>query len=116
MGTKSGWIRDCWPLFVTNLAPSTTTKDLFNLFKEAGPAFDVFLPKDGSSGQGRGFDFVRFKTEWDANRAIKNLNDRVVYGRRIGVQITKELNRDIKFSRPSKVDKRFEPVIVKSIS
>eukprot|EP00268_Persea_americana_P021833 TRINITY_DN21728_c1_g1_i2.p1 TRINITY_DN21728_c1_g1~~TRINITY_DN21728_c1_g1_i2.p1 ORF type:complete len:123 (-),score=13.21 TRINITY_DN21728_c1_g1_i2:214-582(-) len=31
---------------------------------------------------------------------------------RIGVQITKGLNRNIKFSRPSKADKRFEPVSV----
>ena len=58
MGTKLGCIRDCWSLFMINLAPSTTTKDLFNLFKEAGPVFDVFLPKDSSSGQGRGFGFV----------------------------------------------------------
>ena len=63
MGTKLGWIRDCWSLFVTNLAQATTTKDLFNVFKEAGLVFDVFLPKDRRSGQGKGFGFVRFKTE-----------------------------------------------------
>lgn len=47
MGTRLVWIWDCWSLFVTNLAPATTTKNLFNVFKEAGPFFDVFLPKDG---------------------------------------------------------------------
>ena len=62
--------------------------------------------------QGKGFGFVRFKTEWDANRAIKNLNGRVVCGRRIGVQVTKELNRNIKYSRPSKANRKLEPVIV----
>eukprot|EP00268_Persea_americana_P021832 TRINITY_DN21728_c0_g2_i4.p1 TRINITY_DN21728_c0_g2~~TRINITY_DN21728_c0_g2_i4.p1 ORF type:complete len:201 (+),score=32.37 TRINITY_DN21728_c0_g2_i4:129-731(+) len=109
MGTKLGWIRS---LFVTNLALATTTKDLFNVFKKAGPVFDVFLPKDRRSGQGKGFGFVQFKTEWDANRAIKNLNGRVVCGRRIGVQVTKELNRNIKYSRPSKANRKLEPVIV----
>ncbi|XXG80484.1 hypothetical protein AAC387_Pa09g1336 [Persea americana] len=94
MGTKLAWIRDCWSLFVTNLAPATTTKDLFDVFKEAGPVFYVFLPKDRSSRQGRGFGFVHFKTEWDANRAIQRLNGRIVCGRKLGVQIAKVINRD----------------------
>lgn len=68
-----GWIRDGWSLFVSNLSPATTTKNLFDVFKEAGPVFDVFLPKDKITGKGRGFGFVRFKTEWDANKAIQRM-------------------------------------------
>lgn len=43
MGTKLAWMRDCWSLFVMNLHPVTTTKDLFFVFREAGPVFDVFV-------------------------------------------------------------------------
>ena len=66
-----------------------STKDLFEGFREAGPVFDAFIPKDRSSGKGRGFGFVRLKTEWDANRAIKLWNGRALPGRKIGVQQSK---------------------------
>lgn len=44
MRSKQGWIRDSWSLFVSNLSPSVTTRDLFAVFREAGPLFDMFLP------------------------------------------------------------------------
>ena len=55
--------------------------------------FNVFLPRDIRSGKVRGFGFVRFKTEWDSNLAIQNLNGRVVGGRRITVQKAKFVDR-----------------------
>lgn len=54
MGSKLGWIRNCRSLFVSNLSPSVTSKVLFKVFREAGPVFDVFVPKDKVSGVGRG--------------------------------------------------------------
>ena len=88
MGAKLGWIRDCWSLFITNLSSRVTTKDLFDVFREAGPVIGVFLPRDRSS-ESRGFRFARFKTEWDANRTIQRLDGRVIDGRRIRVQISR---------------------------
>ncbi|XXG47463.1 hypothetical protein AAC387_Pa02g2108 [Persea americana] len=71
-----------------------TIKDLFEVFREVGQVFDVFLPKDRLNGRGRGFGFVRFKTEWHANRAIRSLNGRMVGGRRIGEQKAKYVDRN----------------------
>eukprot|EP00268_Persea_americana_P060228 TRINITY_DN7477_c1_g1_i5.p1 TRINITY_DN7477_c1_g1~~TRINITY_DN7477_c1_g1_i5.p1 ORF type:complete len:335 (-),score=59.40 TRINITY_DN7477_c1_g1_i5:653-1657(-) len=68
--------------------------------------------KSRSSGKGRGFGFVRFKTEWDTNRAIQRLNGRILCGRKIGVQIAKVINRDIKYSRASEAGMRFASVAV----
>eukprot|EP00268_Persea_americana_P059851 TRINITY_DN7393_c0_g2_i2.p1 TRINITY_DN7393_c0_g2~~TRINITY_DN7393_c0_g2_i2.p1 ORF type:complete len:273 (+),score=44.60 TRINITY_DN7393_c0_g2_i2:1124-1942(+) len=96
MGSKLGWIRDCWSLFVSNLSPTVTTKILFDVFREAGPVFDVFLPKDKTSGKGRGFGFVRYKTEWDANRAIQRFDGSLVYGRRIWDQKARLIDRNAK--------------------
>lgn len=96
MRTKLGWIRDCWSLFVTNLSSRMTTKGVFDVFWEAGPVFDVFFPKDRTSGRSRGFGFVRFKTEWDANRAIQRLDGRVIDGSRIGVQMARYQDRNQK--------------------
>lgn len=42
MGTKLGWIRECWSLLVTNLSQRVTTKILFDVFREAGPVFCLF--------------------------------------------------------------------------
>ena len=81
MGSKLGWIRNCWSLFVSNLSSSVTSKVLFKVFKEAGPVFDVYLHEDKVSGVGRGFGFVHFETKWDANCAIQRLNGRFVVGR-----------------------------------
>ena len=81
---------------MTNLSPVVTIKDLFEVFREVGQVFDVFLPKDRLNGRGRGFGFVRFKTEWHANRAIRSLNGRMVGGRRIGVQKAKYVDRNSK--------------------
>lgn len=40
------WIRDCWSLFVSNLPETVTTKDLYDLFREPGVVFDVFVPRN----------------------------------------------------------------------
>lgn len=99
--TNLGWIRDCWSLVVSNLSPVVMSKDLFEVFRKAGPVFDAFLPKDKFSGRSRGFGFVRFKTEWDANKAIHNLNRRLIGGRQIGVQKAKYLDKSKKIFRRS---------------
>lgn len=48
------------------------------------------------SRRSRGFGFVRFKTEWDANRAIQRLDGRTLGGRRITVQKARYLDCGIK--------------------
>lgn len=95
MASKLGWIRDCWSLFISNLTSSMTNRDLYALFREAGPVFDEFLPKVKHSGVSRGFGLVRYKTEWDVNRAIQRLNGRLFGGRRISVQKAKNIDRNV---------------------
>lgn len=114
MRTKLGWIRDCWSLLVTYLSSRVTSKGLFDDFWEAGPVFNVFLPKDRPSGRSRGSGFVRFKTDWDANRAIQRLEGRVIDGSRIGVQMARYQDHNQKKAFHSSVytDKKqvFKPV------
>lgn len=49
--------------------------------------FDVFVPTNRATGGCLGFGFLRFKTEWDANKAISFFNGRLVGGKRIFVQM-----------------------------
>lgn len=66
-----------------------TEKDHFGHFREVGVVFDVFIPT-------RGFGFVRYKTEWDARRAINLLNGRLIGGKKISVQMAKYEGRQEK--------------------
>lgn len=81
------WIRDFWMLFISNLAPIATEKDLYGHFREAGLVFDVFIPRNKHSGDSRGFGFVRYKIEWDVKKAINILNVHLIGGRKISVQM-----------------------------
>lgn len=59
--------------------------------------FDVFVPKNKVMGESKGFGFVRFKT--DARKAINLLHGRNVGGKKITVQMAKNINRNIGESR-----------------
>ena len=57
-------------LFVGNLDFKTTKTDLEELFGQAGSVVDVFLPTDRATGKPRGFGFVEYATEAEAQAAI----------------------------------------------
>lgn len=81
------WVRNCWSLFISNLSLTVTSKDLYLLLREVGLVFDVFIPRDHQNGSLRGFAFVRFKTEWVANKAMQKLNGCLIGGRKIQIQM-----------------------------
>lgn len=47
----------------------------------------MFIPRDHQNGSLRGFTFVRFKTEWVANKAMQKLNGCLIGGRKIQIQM-----------------------------
>ena len=77
-------------LFVGNLDFSTTKADIEALFSEIGPLRDVFLPIDRATSRPRGFAFVEFESEADANRAITRLNGHELSGRALRVNAAEE--------------------------
>lgn len=77
-------------LFVGNLDFSTTRSDLEALFSQIGPLRDVFLPIDRSTSRPRGFAFVEFEKEDDANRAIARFNGHELSGRALRVNAAEE--------------------------
>ena len=60
---------------VTNLPEEATEDDLMQLFKPFGKVNRVFLAKDRTTQQSRGFAFVNFQNKDDAQRAILGVND-----------------------------------------
>ncbi len=80
-------------LFVGNLAFSTTSDELSELFREFGEIGDVFIPTDRDSGRPRGFAFVEFAEESAAKAAIEKLDGYELGGRNLRVNEAEERSR-----------------------
>ena len=58
---------------------------MVRLLSEAGSVVDAFLPTDRVTGRPRGFAFVTFSGEAEAEEAIRRFHDREVNGRKLTV-------------------------------
>lgn len=76
-------------LYVGNLPFSTTEDDLRQLFSQAGALDSVKLVTDRDTGRSRGFAFVEFAGEDEAQAAIKQFNGTDLQGRPLTVNEAK---------------------------
>ncbi len=76
-------------LFVGNLAFSATQDDVEGLFSPYGTLDEVRLVMDRDTGQSRGFAFVTFSAQQDAESALA-MNGKPLNGRNLVVNIAKE--------------------------
>ena len=72
-------------LFVGNLTYSATSAQLEELFSQVGKITSLSLITDKFSGQSKGFAFVEFTTDAEADEAIKKFNNFELDGRKIVV-------------------------------
>ncbi len=77
-------------VFVGNLDFRTTQAELTTYFSGAGTVVDVFLPSDRLTGKPRGFAFVQFSTEAEAQEAIGRFDQQEFAGRRLNVNAAEE--------------------------
>ncbi|CAH9078490.1 unnamed protein product [Cuscuta europaea] len=82
-------ITDTFSLLVLNITFRTTADDLYPLFDRHGKVVDVFIPRDRRTGDSRGFAFVRYKYQDEAQKAVEKLDGKLVDGREIMVQFAK---------------------------
>ncbi|THD21452.1 Serine/arginine-rich splicing factor [Fasciola hepatica] len=76
-------------LKVDNLAYKTTVEDLHRIFGRYGDVGDVYIPRDPYTSESRGFAFVRYRTDREADDAIRCMDGRRIDGREIRVQRAK---------------------------
>ncbi|KAF5451422.1 hypothetical protein F2P56_026531 [Juglans regia] len=71
--------------YVGNLDPQVTEELLWELFVQSGPVVNVYVPKDRVTNLHQGYGFIEFRSEEDADYAIKVLNMIKLYGKPIRV-------------------------------
>ncbi|XP_066387737.1 serine/arginine-rich splicing factor SC35-like isoform X1 [Miscanthus floridulus] len=81
--------RDTFSLLVLNVSFRTTADDLFPLFDRYGEVVDIYIPRDRRTGDSRGFAFVRYNYEDEAQDAIDGLDGMRFDGRALMVQFAK---------------------------
>ena len=72
-------------LFVGNLPYDATEEDIRAHFATAGNVLNVFVPLDRETGRKRGFAFVEFNNNTEAQEAIRLFNSQPFKGRPLAV-------------------------------
>jgi len=94
-------------LYVGNLSFDTTDEDLREAFSKFGEIVSAVIVKDRLSGRSRGFGFVEFSNEANAQSAKEAMNGKNVKGRALRVDEAKEQRRDQRPSGDSDRRRRF---------
>jgi len=76
-------------LYVGNLAFSTSSQDLQELFATAGTVESASVVEDRDTGRSRGFGFVEMSSQEEASKAIEQFNGKEVNGRSLTVNEAK---------------------------
>ena len=91
-------------IFVGSLSWGTTDAGLHEAFSAFGEVVEARVIKDRETGRSRGFGFVTFATEEEAQTAMEFMNGQEIDGRTVHVSIAEERrersnNRNFKGNR-----------------
>jgi len=76
-------------LFVGNLSYQTMENDLQEYFSQAGVVSSVNLMLDKFTGKSRGFAFIEYGSQDEANKAVEMFHDKEFQGRQLTVNIAR---------------------------
>jgi RNA recognition motif-containing protein len=80
--------RDVVALYVLNINFRSTQNALRERFSEFGKVVGVYIPTD-RGGKSKGFGFVEYATDEEAQAAIQGMNDQVWDGRPLHVELSR---------------------------
>ena len=80
-------------LYVGNLSFDMTDEELEETFSEFGEVVSAVIVKDRVSGRSRGFGFVEFSAEENAQAAREALNGKSVKGRELRIDEARDQQR-----------------------
>ncbi|KAG8355465.1 hypothetical protein FVEN_g6797 [Fusarium venenatum] len=74
-------------VFVGNLSWNTDDNSLRSAFSDYGQVLDSIVMRDRDTGRSRGFGFITYGSEDEANAAVNALNEQELDGRQIRVSL-----------------------------
>ncbi|XWS53165.1 hypothetical protein CRYUN_Cryun11dG0134300 [Craigia yunnanensis] len=77
-------------LFINKLSYFTTHHEIKSLFSQFGVVKEARLIRDPKTQRPKGFGFVTFETESEAQKAMKAMNGRFVRGRMMFVEFAND--------------------------
>lgn len=72
-------------IYIGNLSPEVTDKDLQEAFETFGEVTSAKVIKDNFSGASRGFGFVEMPKNAEADSAVKGLNGKELKGKALKI-------------------------------
>ncbi|HLA23258.1 MAG TPA: RNA-binding protein [Candidatus Nanoarchaeia archaeon] len=81
-------------VYVGNLPFNVDDDKLLKIFEAYGEVEEATVLKDKFSGRSKGFGFVTFKNDENAQKAIGEMNDKEVEGRKLKVNEAKPFDPD----------------------
>lgn len=81
-------------LFVGGLPFSTTEDQLSELFSQAGSVSSCKIITDRYSGRSKGFGFVEFQSDEEADKAIEMFNGHEIDGRKLAVDVARPMREE----------------------
>lgn len=94
-------------IYVGNLPWSVAKEKLEELFSSFGEMEDAIVVTNKYTGRSRGFGFVTFKNDADAEKAISGMNEKDVEGRALVVKEARPQREDFK-AEPAKIESNEE--------
>ena len=89
-------------IYIGNLPFDIKEEDVESFFGEFGAIEDVAIIRDRETGRSKGFGFVTFANEDEAEKAIKETEGKDFHGRPIKVNMAKErTDKPRRDTRPS---------------
>ena len=81
-------------IYVGNLPWSVTKERFEELFSPFGEIEEALVVANKYTGRSRGFGFVTYKNDADADKAMKEINEKEVEGRRLVVKLARPSRED----------------------
>lgn len=76
-------------LYVGNLPWSMSGDSLKELFAQFGEITEAIIISDRMSGRSKGFGFITFANEADAEKAVAEMSEKEIEGRKIVVNVAR---------------------------
>ncbi|KAG2552851.1 glycine-rich RNA-binding protein 4, mitochondrial-like [Panicum virgatum] len=74
-------------IFVSRLSFYTTEEELKDIFSPFGNVKEARLMRDRQTGRMKGFGFVKYSSQAEADKAVKAMNGRILRGRLVFVEM-----------------------------